>query len=168
MQCIVRSMGVHIRRDPCIIRRLVERVICMTCSRIIYRTVHEVLVIPHAAADWKIFIKGLYLHARWFRRRLLSDRRRSCRRSRRCVRSAPDREDGLLAARRRGVRHCTRSNSCGSCHRRTARHRRAVIACHRGMAHVQRQLDAVRCIFIRAEDCTHAGDRRLRVQLRLR
>ena len=36
------------------------------------------------------------------------------------------------------------------------------------MTDVQRQLDTVRCIFIRAENRTHAGDRRLGVQLRLR
>ena len=36
------------------------------------------------------------------------------------------------------------------------------------MAYVQRKLDAVRCIFIRTEDRTHAGDRRLGVQLKLR
>ena len=123
MQRIVRCMGVRIRRDPCIIRRLVERVICMSRSRIIYRTVHEVLVIPEAAADWEIFIESLYLHARWFRRRLLSHRRRSCRR---CARSAPDRDDGLRAGCRRG-RHCTRSASCRSCQGITARHLRALV-----------------------------------------
>ncbi len=67
LQCSIRCMGVRIRRDPYIIRRLVERVICMSRTRIIYSAVHEVLVIPEAAADRKIFIDGLHLHARWFR-----------------------------------------------------------------------------------------------------
>ena len=69
-QCIVRCMGVRIHRDPCILRIRIGRLLCVSGSRSrpsVHVAVHEVLLIPQAAADREIFIEGLHLHTRWFR-----------------------------------------------------------------------------------------------------